>query len=222
METSLPEVSCWKRIGTLGDRSCPELPALGHCRNCPVFSAAGRELLDRALPEGYREEWTERLAGRKESEAVETSSVIIFRLRQEWLAMKTVFFQQAADIAQPHSIPLRTGDLFKGIVNVNGELVLCVDLAALLGVTGGEGDETGRKVYPRLIVISRSSERFAFPADEVFGVHRFPLSLIQEVPATVSRSMQTLTTGIFPWGAKKVGLLNEEKLFDAMNWSLAP
>jgi chemotaxis-related protein WspD len=222
METPLPDAPCWKRIGTLGDRSCPELPAMGHCRNCPVFSAAGRELLNRALPEGYREEWTERLEGGKEAEQVETGSVIIFRLRQEWLALKTVFFQQAADTVLPHSIPLRTGEVFKGIVNVNGELLLCVDLAALVGITGGDAAEAGRKVYPRLVVISRNSERFAFPADEVFGVHRFPLSLIQEVPATISHSLQALTAGILPWGEKRVGILDEDKLFDALNRSLAP
>ena len=30
-----------------GDRSCPELLSCVHCRNCPVYSAAGRSLLER-------------------------------------------------------------------------------------------------------------------------------------------------------------------------------
>jgi len=222
MEPSAPETSCWKRIGTFGDRTCPELAGLAHCRNCPVYSAAGRRLLDREFPDDYRQEWTERLAGRKETGTVESLSVIVFRLRQELLALKTVFFQQAADAVEPHSIPLRSSDVFKGIVNVNGELLLCVDLAFLLGITGDEGGAADRKVYRRLVVVSRDSQRFAFPADEVFGVHRFPMALFQELPATVSRSIRALTTGILPWKEKTVGLLEEEKLFAALGRSLNP
>jgi chemotaxis-related protein WspD len=222
MNPSPPEEACWKRIGTFGDRSCPELAGLAHCRNCPVYSAAGRRLLDRPFPEGYRQEWMERLAGRKETGTVETLSVIVFRLREELLALKTVFFQQAAEAVTPHSIPLRSGEVFKGVVNVNGELLLCVDLASLLGVTGGAEQAAGRKVYRRLIVVMRDSQRFAFPADEVFGVHRFPLARVQELPATVSRSIRALTAGILTWRERTVGLLEEEKLFAALARSLNP
>lgn len=222
MEPTVPSLTCWKETGTFGDRSCPELAKVAHCRNCPVYSAAGRRLLDREFPEGYRQEWTERLAGGKETGTVESISVIVFRLREELLALKTVFFQQAADAVEPHSIPLRSGEVFKGVVNVNGELLLCVDLASLLGITGPEGGAEGRKIYRRLVVVSRDSQRFAFPADEVFGVHRFPPALLQELPATVSRSIRALTAGILPWQEKTVGLLEEEKLFAALGRSLNP
>jgi chemotaxis-related protein WspD len=221
MEPSASDRACWKEIGTFGDRSCPKLAALAHCRNCPVYATAGRRLLDRDLPDGYREEWTDRLANRKDAERVETVSVIVFRLREELLAFKTVFFQEAAEAAIPHSIPLRTGEVFKGIVNINGELILCVSVAALLGITGEEGGAVDRKVYPRLFVVSRNGQRFAFPADEVLGVHRFSLSLLQELPATVSRSIRALTAGILPWQERTVGLLEEEKFFDALTRSLA-
>lgn len=222
MEPSAPDRTCWKEIGTFGDRSCPELAALAHCRNCPVYAAAGRRLLDREFPDGYREEWTTLLANHKDSGEVETFSTIVFRLREELLALKTVFFQQAAEAAVPHTIPLRTGEVFKGIINVNGELVLCVSVAALLGITGEEGATAVRKVYPRLVVVNREGQRFAFPTDEILGVHRFPLAAIQELPATVSRSIRALTAGILPWQGKTVGLLEEEKFFAALSRSLAP
>jgi len=96
-------------------------------------------------------------------------------------------------------------------------------VAALLGITGQEGDgAAGRKVYPRLVVVSRDGQRFAFPADEVLGVHRLPLADLQELPATVSRSIRALTAGIFPWQKRTVGLLEEEKFFAALIRSLAP
>jgi chemotaxis-related protein WspD len=222
MEPLPPDRVCWKEIGTFGDRSCPELAALAHCRNCAVYSAAGRRLLDRELPDGYREAWTELLANRKDAGKVDTVSMIVFRLREELLALKTVFFQEAAEAAVPHSIPLRTGEVFKGLVNINGELILCVSVAALLGITGEEGDGAAdRKVYPRLVVVSRDGQRFAFPVDEVLGVHRFPLAGLQELPATVSRSIRALTAGIIPWQERTVGLLEEEKFFAALSRSLA-
>jgi len=223
MEPSPPDHTCWKEIGTFGDRSCPELTALAHCRNCPVYSAAGRRLLDREHPDGYRQEWTDLLANRKDAGTVETISMIVFRLREELLALKTVFFQEAAEAAVPHSIPLRTGEVFKGVVNINGELILCVSAAALLGISGEECDGAAdRKVYPRLVVVSRDGQRFAFPVDEVLGVHRFPLALLQELPATASRSIRALTAGIIPWHDRTVGLLEEEKFFAALSRSLTP
>lgn len=223
MEQPVPSSTCWKQTGTFGDRSCPELLVLAHCRNCPVYAAAGRRLLDREFPEGCREEWTDMLASRRETGQVETASIIVFRLKEELLALKTVFFQGAAEATVPHSIPLRTGEVFKGIVNVKGELLLCVDLAALLGITGNAaGGTAAGKVYPRLVVVSREGQRFALPADEVLGVHRASLANLQELPATLSRSIRALTSGILPWQEKTVGLLEEEKLFAALSRSLNP
>ena len=53
---------CWHRIGVSGDRSCPELNAFIHCRNCPVFAAAARTFFDRPAPEGYLADWSRWLA----------------------------------------------------------------------------------------------------------------------------------------------------------------
>ena len=41
--------ACWNEIGVQGNGSCPELRKVIHCRNCPVYSKAGVQLLDRPL-----------------------------------------------------------------------------------------------------------------------------------------------------------------------------
>jgi chemotaxis-related protein WspD len=222
MERTGPSPSCWKEAGVFGDKSCPELAILAHCRHCRIYTTAGRRLLDRNTPDGYREEWTERLAAPKETTETDTISVIIFRLGAELFALRTVFFQEAAEVAVPHSIPLRTGDVFKGIVNVTGELILCLSIAALLEIDPEEGGAAGRRIYPRLVVITREGQRFAFPANEVMGVHRFPSVALQELPATLAKSVRALTAGIFFWEEKTVGLLAEEKFFAALTRSLTP
>ena len=44
---------------------CPRLDEVIHCRNCEVFTQAGRNLLERALPEEYKEEWGSVLVKKK-------------------------------------------------------------------------------------------------------------------------------------------------------------
>ena len=56
-----PADACWNRIGVQGDRSCPRLMEAVHCRNCPVFSAAGQQLFQREAPPEYLDEWTRQL-----------------------------------------------------------------------------------------------------------------------------------------------------------------
>lgn len=216
-----PDPLCRKTIGTFGDRTCPELAVWIHCRNCPAYAATGRRLLDRPIPDGRREEWAARLADPKETDAVETLSVIIFRIRGELLALRTACFQEAAEIASPHSVPLRTHEAFRGIVNVNGELLLCMSAAALLGIDAEAAPAAERKVYARLVVIHREGQRFVFPVDEVLGVFHLPAGDIEEAPATVSKSALALTSGVFAWQGRKVGLIEEEQFFAALNRSLA-
>ena len=145
--TSLPIAAgdCWNRIGTSGDRSCPELETHIHCRNCPVFASAARTFFDRPAPEGYLAEWTQWLAGSPEAGNGEAGtgadlsdrdlvSVLIFRLGQEWLAFRT---QTVAEVTLPrpvHRIPHRSNEIFIGLVNLRGQLQLCISLHGLLGV----------------------------------------------------------------------------------------
>src|SRR5438045_3658966 len=80
---------CWNRIGIAGDRSCPELEVHIHCRNCPVFATAARGFFRRPAPEGYLAECATLLAEPVEPAACEDVSLLVFRLRGEWLALRT-------------------------------------------------------------------------------------------------------------------------------------
>src|SRR5579883_797895 len=124
---------CWNRIGVWGDRSCPELAQVVHCRNCPVFAAAGRRFLDGPSPQGYLEEWTERLALPIEETATDVQSVLVFRLGDEWLALRVQVLVEVTTQRPIRRIPRRAG-LLAGLVNIRGELHLCVRLAQLLGI----------------------------------------------------------------------------------------
>src|SRR5436305_11616291 len=126
--------NCWSQIGVHGDSSCPELENFVHCRNCPVYSNAGAQLLDRPLPTDYRREWTEHFAGRKKTAAPAKISAVLFRLESEWLALATHAFQEVAERRRLHSLPHRRLGIVLGLVNIRAELLICVSLERWLGL----------------------------------------------------------------------------------------
>ena len=135
----LPVVDdCWNRIGVKGDNSCPELAKVVHCHNCPVFAAAGQRLFERPPPAEFIDEWTRQLARGEPAAPPDTAAVLVFRIGEEWLGLDV---QNLVEIAEPrpvHRIPHRTGRRLLGLVNIRGELQLCVSLRDLLGIEAGE------------------------------------------------------------------------------------
>src|ERR1039458_5795110 len=139
---------CWNHIGVSGDRSCPELNTFIDCRNCPVFATAARSFFDRRAPEGYLADWSRWLAdsagGARGDEAEreddhvlshgEAVSVLIFRLGEEWMAFRS---QIIAEVTLPrlvHRVPHRSNSILAGLVNLRGQVQLCISLHGLLGV----------------------------------------------------------------------------------------
>src|SRR5437899_11472574 len=88
--------TCWSEIGVHGDGSCAELKKFVHCRNCPVYSNAGAQLLNRPLPSEYRREWTEHVAGRRRTAAPAKISAVLFPLESAGRAPARKALQQAA------------------------------------------------------------------------------------------------------------------------------
>ena len=133
LPTVAPQGDCWNRIGVHGDHSCPELAQYVHCQNCPVFAAAGRRFLDAPTPPGYLDEWAERLAAPAEEAAADLEGALVFRLADEWLALSVHALVEVTTPRPVHHVPHR-GGLLAGLVNIRGELCLCVHLAKLLGI----------------------------------------------------------------------------------------
>jgi chemotaxis-related protein WspD len=234
--------TCWSEIGVQGDGSCPRLQEFIHCRNCPVYSNAGVQLLNRPLPPDYRREWTEHFARKKKTAAPARISAVLFRIESEWLALPTPAFQEVAERRLIHSLPHRRSGLVLGLANIRGELLICVSLSRLLGLEkkrlpgdgqsarqSGEGlpgpEKRGavaprRGLFERLLVVNWEGSRLAFPVDEVHGILRFDSQELKEPPATVARSNVNYTQGILPWQGRAVGFLNAGALFPTLDRSL--
>lgn len=212
---------CWSRIGVTGDGSCAELATHHHCRNCPVYAAAGAQLLERSLGHDYRHEWALHFARPKSALAPGAISVVLFRVGTEWLALPTRSFQEVAELRRIHSIPHRRKGTLLGLVNVRGELVVCLSLARVLGLQHAAKTDADRTVYERLLVANWESHRAVFPVDEVHGVHRFDPDQLREPPATLAKSGTSYTKGVLPWKGRLAICLDAEALFPALSQSIA-
>jgi len=212
--------ACWNEIGVYGDSRCPELQRFVHCRNCPVYSNAGVQLLNRALPADYRRERTEHFALEKKLTTPKKTSALLFPISAEWLALPTQAFQEVAERRRVHSLPHRRQGIVLGLANVRGELLICVSLGRLLGMEKITARETVRTVYDRLLVANWDGHRLAFPVDEVHGIQRFDPQDLQAPPATVAKANPSYTQGILLWQQRAVGLLDAQLLFSTLNRSL--
>jgi chemotaxis-related protein WspD len=210
---------CWNQIGVFGDGTCPELAKVIHCRNCPVYAAGGRSLLEREPPADYLREWTQALAETKdEDQSEDTLSVLIFRLGREWLALPTHVCQEVAEMRPIHNLPHRSGPVLLGLVNIRGQIRLCVSLKELLGVE--PADDSGRTTNHRnprcLVVIAEGRDHWVLLVDEIHGIQRFHLNAVRDAPVTVAKAAPRLTKGVIDWRDTGVGYLDDELLFLAL------
>jgi chemotaxis-related protein WspD len=219
--TTLPTLEladhCWNRIGVMGDSSCPELSKHVHCRNCPVFAAASQTLFTREVPPEYQAEWTNRLAQVIPEPPRDSVPLVIFRLADEWFAWNARSVMEVTDLKVIRRIPSRTNRLLLGLVNIRGELHMCLALRELLsipddGVPATNEEHTKR----RFVVTTQGNTRWVFPVDEVSGVRRMPLTALSNVPTTVSHAASQFTQGVFTIDGHTVGYLADEFVFAAL------
>ena len=220
-----------------------------------MFAVRGARLLRPARAGGYLAEWTRWLAQSEEPgghEAAETIAggerdrvgVLIFRLGQEWLAFRT---QTVAEVTLPrpvHRIPHRSNDVLIGLVNLRGQLQLCISLSGLLGVESalgpprspshdpsdakaagaeagshqGTGAELAAAPGTRLVVLRdrERSETWVFPAEEVLGVHRLPRGQMRSVSSALANPDVSFSQAILSWRDRSVSFLDEQRVFAAL------
>ena len=169
---------------------------------------------------------------------------MIFRLGQEWLAFRT---QTVAEVTLPrpvHRIPHRSNDVLIGLVNLRGQLQLCISLSGLLGVESalepprspshdpsdakaagaeagsrqGTGAELAAAPGTRLVVLRdrERSETWVFPAEEVLGVHRLARGQMRSVSSTLANPDVSFSQAILSWQDRSVSFLDEQRVFAAL------
>lgn len=186
-------------------------------------SDSSASLLDRKPEAGYIKEWTESLRQPFQvGDAVETISVIVFRLGNEWLALPTIYLKEVMPRRPFHRIPHRSNKILLGIVNLNGELKIYVALHELLQIEMLLDPTSNRSSYQsnRMMVAVKEGEFWIFPVDEVDGIYQWNLLEMENVPVNVSKSLTNYVKGIMKMENKNAGLLDEELLFASLKRSV--
>jgi chemotaxis-related protein WspD len=183
---------------------------------------SANSLLAREPDDSYIAEWTSLLAGDSGPKDMAEASVVVFRIGEEWLALSTYICKQVADKRHVHSIPHRRDKFLLGMVNLRGQLTLCIALNQLLEIHAEDidGKTTQELSDKRFLAIQKENETWVFPVSEIFGVIHTDLAKVQNVPVTVSKSTANYLKGVIPWNQKNVGLLDEELIFFSLRRSL--
>jgi chemotaxis-related protein WspD len=212
---------CWKTIGTFGDRSCHRLSEEIHCRNCDVYRAGGRNLLDRPQPDAYREELTRQLAEPEAQADEKPLELVLFRIGGAWLALPASCFLRTLPILPVVPMPGRSNTIFQGMVNAHGDIRLCASLVPLIGA---EMDrpviDVSARVFPRMLEIHFKGQIWVYASDEVVGSIECELNGLESPPANLAIASQGLVRGLFIWFGLRVVLLDHERLFHLLEEAL--
>lgn len=179
-------------------------------------------LLSRPHPEGYDEECIKALKQHLIEESTSKESLLIFRIKNEWLALPSNCIKEITKPTFVHRLPHTNNTVLLGITNVQGELLITISMQNLLGISG-EPNESPKpyvySMYSRNIVFGSKKDVFVFPVDEIYGLGYIQLDNIDPVPIGVVKSLKNFFTGIFTLTDKglSVGLLDERLIINSLN-----
>lgn len=171
-------------------------------------------LLERKAEQDYIDDWTNLLAKPiPYPQNFKYSPLVIFRIYDEWLALCTQVFVEIGEKRPLHTIPHRSNKILLGLINLRGQLRLCIALHNFLEIKPREGYEDILKNYQRILAIQKDGEFWAIPVHEVFGIYYCTPDSILNVPVTIAKSTANYLKGVITWEGNNVGYLDEELLF---------
>jgi chemotaxis-related protein WspD len=174
------------------------------------------ELLKRAPTPEYLQEWTGLLKNEKPKGADEArTSTLIFRLHHELLSFPTALFSEVTKSHTIHRIPYYSDEVILGLVNMRGQMRLCVALDKFLQIQSIAGQENAPMEH--MLIIEKDAAVWVFGVHEIIGIYQVNASEIGNPPVTIAKSSVNYLKGIFAYEKKNVGLLDENLLFYGLN-----
>jgi chemotaxis-related protein WspD len=162
------------------------------------------------------------LAREKPNMVVHSLSVVIFRAGGAWLALPSISVREIIGPRPVHSLPHRRGGAVLGLVNIRGELLVCLALPVVLGLDlPGEDESRPGQAPSRMLVTQQNNARIVYPVEEVAAVQRFQPQDCAPAPALVTKAPANFTKAVLNWRGTPVSLLDEQQLLTTVNRSLA-
>lgn len=157
-------------------------------------------LLDRPLDDEDVRAATLRVAQPRTASNGELVRLLAFRVQDELFGLLAEEVVRVTFVAPVHRIPHRNNAIIRGLCNLEGELLICVSLPAILELQGPEATDAatspGSAGCRRMVVIGRREESWAVVADEVLGVIRLEAKTFLPPPVTVQKARQCFTRSL--------------------------
>ena len=172
----------------------------------PGCRAPGEEAIQRLLeqplsPEDLREA-TERVARPLQPPEKQVLRLLAFQLHSQPFAVEARHVLKVTRAAQVHRIPHRSNAIIRGFCHLDGELLLCADLANLLELVAPHRPDAPEPPPAdavdcrRMIVLEDQSHAWAFQVDTVEGVTAVVSESLRPPPLTVDASWGHFTAKI--------------------------
>jgi chemotaxis signal transduction protein len=179
-------------------------------------------LLDRPLTAEELHEATARVARPLEPPEKDVVRLLLVRVGDEELAFPARDVAQVTGAASVHRIPHRTNKTIRGLCNVDGDLMLCADLAALLEVDVAATDRAEANEQRRMVVLGDEAHRWVVEVDAVKGVLPVSPHTYQRPPITVAAALGRYTAALVPLdGGALAALLDAERLIAGFQAALS-
>ncbi|NIP86805.1 MAG: hypothetical protein GTO03_15075 [Planctomycetales bacterium] len=178
-------------------------------------AGAVHRLLDRPLAEEDLAVATRQVSQPLEQMEKDVRRLLWFRLAGEDLALDVAAVAGVIRTANVHRIPHRSNNFVRGLCNVEGDLLLCGDLGALLQLSGegAEGAEEEESLESRrMIVVGDDLERWVVEADSVEGVVQVVPHTFRTPPVTVDSARGNYTSHLVPLGDRWGALIDHQAL----------
>ncbi len=174
-------------------------------------------LLDRPLSSADLDERTSRVARSLGESEHASACVMVFSLAGEQFAIAA---DEVGCVRQPaavHAIPHRVNDIARGLCNIDGEIILCMSLAAVLRMHAAPREDG---TAARFVVIGADHARWAFGVDEVVGMYNYSRDQAQALPLTVGEDQRHFSTEVIHLDAIQATRLDVERVMHAFEAAL--
>ncbi len=179
-------------------------------------------LLDRPVTAAELDARAALVAMPGESRSKQSLRLLLFRVGQETAALPAKMLRRVTPSARAVPIPHRTNGIFRGVCNINGELVLCADLHRLLSLADREGAPADAATDSRrMVLLGPADNSWAFEVDALMGVENIDPSTFRVPPLTVEYSIGDFTVGVTDIGGRSVTILNGERILAGFKSGLA-
>lgn len=165
------------------------------------------ELMSRPLAEADIDRATRDMAAPLELASRDRRSVLVFACGGELFAIGAVDVAKVVPGGRIHRVPHRTNQVFRGVCNTDGEILLCMDLEQTLGLPRPSED-----LLRFLVVVGSPRERWAFLVDRIVGVADIAERALRPAPVTVGAARSGCVTALATTDDGEASLLDLGRL----------